>query len=219
MTNKYDNHSDLLELCDFTRANSEKSVMNAVTRWFVRAKNYEVFLLFFIPLAVGEVASVNLSMRNGHVEFNLGTALVASLGLAVAYTVLLWLWSVGKLANSATKPKLRLSFPAFRFAILYPAIYLALAIPLFETLEGAAMFIILPFHLTAIGCLLYDLHFVAKGLVLCGRRRPVTFYDYAGPFFLIWFWPVGIWSVQPRVNRIYANTIRETSEEAIEAFS
>jgi hydrogenase maturation factor len=37
--------------------------------------------------------------------------------------------------------------------------------------------------------------------------RTVSFYDYAGPFFLWWFFPLGIWFVQPRINRLFANSI------------
>ncbi len=50
----------------------------------------------------------------------------------------------------------------------------------------------------------YDLYFVSKSLALAETSRPVSFYDYAGPFFLIWFFPIGIWFTQPRVNRLYA---------------
>jgi hypothetical protein len=52
-------------------------------------------------------------------------------------------------------------------------------------------------------CLFYCLRFVAKTLTLAETGKPASFYDYAGPFFLLWFYPVGIWIVQPRVNRLY----------------
>jgi hypothetical protein len=32
-------------------------------------------------------------------------------------------------------------------------------------------------------------------------QREVTFSDFAGEFFLIWFYPVGIWIIQPKVNK------------------
>jgi len=50
--------------------------------------------------------------------------------------------------------------------------------------------VIVPLHFFAMFCLFYDLYFVSKSLVTAETRRPVTFYDYAGPFFLIWFFPM-----------------------------
>jgi len=39
-------------------------------------------------------------------------------------------------------------------------------------------------------------------LVTLERRQPVTFFDYSGPFFLFWFFPIGVWFIQPRVNKL-----------------
>jgi len=51
--------------------------------------------------------------------------------------------------------------------------------------------------------LLYNVYFVSKTLVQAETGKPASFYDYAGPFFLLWFFPVGVWFTQPRINRLY----------------
>ena len=33
-------------------------------------------------------------------------------------------------------------------------------------------------------------------------QREVSFSDFAGEFFMIWFFPIGIWIVQPKVNKM-----------------
>jgi hypothetical protein len=43
----------------------------------------------------------------------------------------------------------------------------------------------------------YNLYFVSKNLVVAETGKPASFHDYAGPFFLIWFFPIGIWFIQP----------------------
>jgi hypothetical protein len=53
-------------------------------------------------------------------------------------------------------------------------------------------------------CMFYLLYFVSKSLVLAETDKTATFYDYAGPFFLMWFYPIGIWIIQPRINRLYS---------------
>jgi hypothetical protein len=60
-------------------------------------------------------------------------------------------------------------------------------------------------------CLLYS---VSKNLVLAETRKPASFYEYAGPFVLLWFLPVGVWLVQPKVNRLYA---KDRGTEALAA--
>src|SRR5262249_22613374 len=44
---------------------------------------------------------------------------------------------------------------------------------------------------------------ISKSLVLAETTKPASFYDYAGPFFLLWFFPLGVWFTQPRINRLY----------------
>src|SRR6266496_5324966 len=73
--------------------------------------------------------------------------------------------------------------------------------------------VILPLHVFAMVCMFYLLYFVSKSLVLAETSKPASFYDYAGPFFLLWFFPVGIWIVQPRVNRLYSE--RKNAEPPI----
>ncbi|GAB3575364.1 hypothetical protein GCM10027578_39440 [Spirosoma luteolum] len=54
-------------------------------------------------------------------------------------------------------------------------------------------------------CLFYILSFVARSLTAVERQKPVTFYEYAGAFFLVWFYPIGIWFVQPKINALFKN--------------
>jgi hypothetical protein len=30
----------------------------------------------------------------------------------------------------------------------------------------------------------------------------VKFRDFAGEFFLVWFYPVGVWIIQPKINKM-----------------
>ena len=183
--------------------------MRSIYRWFVRAKSHEVFLLLFVPSTVAGLVGGNLESKNGHPQFDSRPILTGLLAIAIVYSLLLWFWSIGKLTNSAVKPELRMNFAAFRFGIGSPAIYTLFAIPAFTAFSDSNLFIILPFHLVAVGCVIYDMNFISKSMLLCDRKKPVSFFDYAGPFFLLWFWPIGIWSIQPRINRIYAKTARD----------
>jgi hypothetical protein len=43
--------------------------------------------------------------------------------------------------------------------------------------------------------------------VLAERLRPVRFSDYQAALLGLWFFPVGIWFIQPRINRLYAKRV------------
>jgi hypothetical protein len=58
-------------------------------------------------------------------------------------------------------------------------------------------------YIIPIICLIYILYFDSKSLALAERNESVSFYDYVGPFFLLWFFPIGIWIIQPKINRLY----------------
>jgi len=64
---------------------------------------------------------------------------------------------------------------------------------------------IFPVHFFCMFCIFYCLYFNAKALKAAEWQRPVTFSDFAGEFFMIWFFPVGIWILQPRINKLFEN--------------
>ncbi len=117
---------------------------------------------------------------------------------------LAWFGSMGFFFRSLVKPELRMGTQFVRFALVYPLVY----VPIFFFLGipdiGVPVWVILPLHLACMACLFYLLYFVSKSLVLGESGKLVSFYEYAGPFFLLWFFPIGVWFIQPKVNRLYA---------------
>ena len=72
---------------------------------------------------------------------------------------------------------------------------------------GGVAGIIVPVHLFSMFCIFYSLYFVAKTFKTVELQRETTFSDFAGEFFLIWFYPVGVWIIQPKVNKMVENDI------------
>jgi len=67
--------------------------------------------------------------------------------------------------------------------------------------------IIIPLHLYSMYGLFYCLYFIAKSIATIENNRPVKFDNYAGNFFLLWFFPIGIWWMHPKVRRIFSDDI------------
>ena len=66
---------------------------------------------------------------------------------------------------------------------------------------------IIPIHLIAFVFVLTCLAANAKLIVNAETQKENSFIDSLGTFLLLWFYPIGIWFVQPRINAVYnANT-------------
>lgn len=190
-----------------------------IARLFLRAKHWQIFLLLFAIPTAAEIAAMGSVPPTVRSLKDLGEAGLLFGGMMVLYMFcfLAWFWSMGSFLSSIVKPALKLKMGFFRFALVYPALYIFAFLPVLLSPEPAWLAAIVPFHLFAMFCLFYSLYFVSRNLVLAEKGEPASFYDYAGPFFLIWFYPIGVWIVQPRINRLYAegrNAERFTGTEA-----
>lgn len=180
--------------------------MNAIAGFFLRAKHWQIFLLLFGVFFIGQIAvmsSFAAAARSpedfGKVGLEFGVVMVLFM-----FCFLGWFWSMGLFLSSIVPASLRLRMGFFRFALIYPAVYIFAFIAFFESPKPAMFALIFPFHLFAMFCMFYNLYFVSKSLVLAETGKRASFYDFAGPFFLIWFFPIGVWIIQPRINRLYA---------------
>lgn len=182
-----------------------EAYMTTIETYFLRAKHWQLFLLLactwlFGPL-IAVVTQISVSLKPGAVTADLIGGGVWVLGVVCFMG---WLWAMGMFCNSLNSPPVRGRTAFFRFAFIYPLLYMVAFVAVFFDLGiSISPWIIVPLHLFAMFCIFYDLYFVSKNLTMAERGRAVTFYDYAAPFFLIWFFPVGIWFVQPRVNQLY----------------
>jgi hypothetical protein len=109
---------------------------------------------------------------------------------------------MGLFFDSLVKPELRMQTQFFRFSLVYAVAY-AFIFFLVVTPDTGFPGWLVPLHLACMVCLFYLLYFVSKNLVLAETKKPVSFYEYAGPLFLLWFFPVGVWFIQPRINRLF----------------
>ena len=180
--------------------------MNRIERLFVRAKHWQIFLLFVVVFAVGEfpviddfTAAVNSAQGSGGLLY-----LTEAATAVAAWCFLLWLWSLGSFLNSilpsATRPRKKF----FLFAFIYSAVYVPTPIALFAIIAPRLFVAMIPLSLLAVFCMFYNLYFVAKNLVMAETGKSAAFFDRAGPFLLLCFAIVGVWIIQPRINRLYA---------------
>ncbi|HXM92819.1 MAG TPA: hypothetical protein VOA64_00970 [Candidatus Dormibacteraeota bacterium] len=189
--------------------------MKAIETFFLRAKHWQIFLLLFVVPTIAEFAAIGFVKTTIRSWNDVDGATLLLLGAMFLYLLcfLAWYWSLGTFLTSMVESDLKLNDGFFRFALLYPLLYMPVFfwIMLSPSLGSAA--VLIPLHLFCMFCLLYALYFVSKNLVMAETGKSASFYDYAGPFFLNWFYPIGIWFIQPRVNRLYAE--RKNAERSV----
>jgi hypothetical protein len=177
--------------------------MNAVTVSLLRAKSWQIFALVIGLGVSGQIVAAISLTRSMESPKEL---LKVPLGFGIESVLMMccflgWHWSIGTFLSSRVPSALRLKSGFFRFALVYSVIYVMFFMWMFKTLNGASFSLILLLHFLAMFCLFYLMYFVSKNLVLAETRKPTSFNDYAGPFFSIWLFPIGIWFLQPRSNR------------------
>lgn len=191
-----------------------KNEGSLIVQRLLKAKHWQLFLVFLsiqligllgiLPAFIGEpsfddYASPLLSSQ-GQWLFSIATILGAGVLCA-------WLWSIGRGLQSHLSEELKMNINRFRLSVLTPVVYLVMYESFFiygiNLLNEAALFkFVLPLHVLSILCMFYNLFFVAKTLKTVELQRLVKFSEFLGEFFLVWFFPLGIWLIQPRVNQL-----------------
>jgi hypothetical protein len=180
--------------------------VNWIERFFVRAKHWQLFLLFVVVFDVAHFPIIgNLTAALKTPEGSAVTLLLTEFATAMAgWGFILWLWSLGSFLNSIVPIELRPKRKLFLFAVVCLAACVPASMALFQSIDSKLFVaaILLPF--LALFCLFYSLYFVGKNLAMAETGKPATYVDWAGPAMLLWFCLIGVWLIQPRINRLYA---------------
>jgi hypothetical protein len=72
--------------------------------------------------------------------------------------------------------------------------------------------LIIPLHLFSIFCIFHTMYFAAKTIKAVELQKDVTFNDFAGEFFLIWFNIIGLWILQPKLNKMISGEKKASAE-------
>jgi len=127
-----------------------------------------------------------------------------------------WQWSVAIGLQKKIPAGIIMKVTKFKIFFFFPLVYIVL-ISVFigfimsgHVLQNGApdpsIFyffpIILPLHLFSMFCIFYCIYFVAKTIKTVELQREVTFNDFVAEFFLVWFHFIGIWILQPKINKM-----------------
>ncbi len=202
---------------------------------FLRAKHWQIFVpavvIPFVTMIVFMVVVVSTVVTSGGPEglkdlmwINYFMPIVAILSVG---TQLLWMWNVAVnlrryILIEGRKTRLNLFKLTFFLPLVYISVMPFLFMDDFANFQPGhrppSSFFITLILMGIIGnfsmmfCFLNNNYVVAKTIKMAELQRQVTFGDFVGDFFFLLIFPVAIWFLQPRINRIVNG---ETEEKKV----
>jgi hypothetical protein len=161
---------------------AESSALLPSQRFTVRVSRYSPLITLFVVVLLGWFFAVGVNLNKklpDTVKMNL--------------TKFKWFFF--------TPITLMFFYYVFVFFILYPSVSNGIA-------PNNGIFVVsIPLYLFSVFCCFYCIYFNAKSLKAVELQKTVTFRDYVAKFFLFWFFPIGIWFIQPKINKIFNETL------------
>lgn len=165
---------------------------------YLKAKHWQLFIALVGIMILGQVFMVN-SIRSGQVPSAL-SFVVPMVLIGIVYFG--WLWAISAACHRALPPELASSPRPMQIGLIYAFLYIILSGTfVFGPGMKPPAYIFIP-HFLAMAAIFYSLGFTAKQLTKLQQNEDVSFFSYSGPFFLFWFFPIGVWFIQPKVNQL-----------------
>lgn len=144
-----------------------------------------------------------------------------------------WFWSMAVGLHNKVPKEARMNLNLFKLFFIIPLVFFILYMFLFVTILGSVedlehleyfedidhlgpflfgFLFFLFFSFFVIFCTFYQYWFIAKTIRTVELQRDVTFGEFVGEFFLVWFYPIGVWILQPRVNQLIEGKIQQKLE-------
>ncbi|HEY9002483.1 MAG TPA: hypothetical protein VIM89_14090 [Mucilaginibacter sp.] len=205
---------------------------------FLRAKHWHIFLVTIgLPILFEAILMITIfsSLMNSR---NIDPTVMFGFFKFFPIIMLLfmgglfgWFWSVAIGLQKMIPPTINMKVTRFKIFFFIPLVYISCIIAFMGLVFGSnlaflqggseppvwifGMFaIFFPIHFFSMFCIFYCIYFVAKTIKTVELQREVTFGDFVGEFFLVWFHFIGIWILQPRINKIvrdYDDNLQEAT--------
>lgn len=189
--------------------------LRSIVSWLLRVPPWKLFLWVFVVPSVLQLAATALTLvpRAFPLAMDEQPAEVLAEWLALPFQALGVAWGLafGSFLHARRGAVPRLGFHTFNFALAYLLAlrFLASALPSLSLgwttspwLSHAAVFVGTISALYAGGFLARELTIDETGDLVTPATGKSAFWKW---FFLLWFWPIGVWFIQARINRLSAD--------------
>lgn len=184
---------------------------------FLKAKHWHLFLLIIgIPIMI-EIIDTFIVLSGAGEAFTF-RAVLRLLLIIPFITFYFWIFAVGNFLNKRVSDHLdtktgyfSLAVGTSAFSMFFLSIFSFFIWDDWQQLMLKDDFTYIVFGIIvflAIATLLLSISYVAKTLVRAERNAEVNSSDFYSEFVMILFFPLGIWILQPRINKVYTKNSR-----------
>ncbi len=172
----------------------------------LKAKHWLIFTIIVGLPFIGSFLFMPIMAMSG--EPDIGIIIFPFLFVISLIGMYSWIWSVATGLQKYVPSEVKLKVNRFKVFFMIPLVYILLIIitVLFaafsEDFNPMIFLAVVPLHLFSMFCMFHNIYFVAKTLRTVELQRQIRSDNYIGELFLVWFLPIGIWFIQPRINRI-----------------
>lgn len=161
--------------------------------FFLKLKHWQLFLMFFVPNIIMSVAGPSVLI----------VRIVC--GMMVMGVYFGWLYSLGTSLYKKLPKGIVVSQLYFKisFLILSLLFFSLVILELSGMLTYDRMIILFLLLIFGYSWAFYIFYFISRALKTVELQRPVTYYEYIDIFFLLWFYPIGVWFIQPKLNELF----------------
>lgn len=162
-------------------------------KYFLRIKNWQLFAIIVVPPIVLDMLQDEIASRTPNLLNSL--TLIISGGF-----FFLWLLSIGVTVRKEVLLKVGSELLRFKVVFYYVILYLLLSVILLDLGFPLGGFVWIAFHIVCAVALLLTIIDCAMVIsYLENGKGPSKILWY---FILIWFFPIGVWIIQPKLNKI-----------------
>ncbi len=186
-----------------------------MTDILLKAKSWQIFILIFgIPMLIQIFFNPIIFSENNPMTMMKFMPVIL---LIVFSGFFGWFWSIATGLQRKVPQGIKMKIKRFKTFFIIPLIYIPLVFVFMgyalsdysQTVQessgimtGIIVATIVPLHITSMFGIFYSLYFAAKTLKTVELQREVSFSEFVGEIFLLWFIPLGIWFIQPKVNKM-----------------
>jgi len=177
---------------------------------YLKSKHWQLFTIFFLSMSIMQIGMISTIIFSEHYKY-----LGIFIGLFAGFGLLLflgWFYFIIKgLDKKIEHDNLKVYKSYFIYLLIFPVLYIVTVFTVLQqgftistkgsTVSDILQIFIIPAHLFSMFCIFYLMYKAARTIKTVEFKRKVTFADFAGEFFLLWFSPIGIWILQPKINK------------------
>ncbi|MFT5549053.1 MAG: hypothetical protein ACJAVV_003803 [Alphaproteobacteria bacterium] len=161
-------------------------------------KHWELFLMFVIPTGMSWIFGLDFD-----------ALIVAAIGLFMLLVLSLWMYSIATWCNSRLPESRQSSTSLFCLSLVIPLVYVLMYfffyLPLVQA-DGAPAkppLWLLPMHMLSMLSLFYSFWFTSNKFKSLLDNEDSGFMIFSSTFFLLFIFPLGVWIIQPNVNKLF----------------